>query len=203
MLASAALFAVFLLAGAVGGGGFAPDAAVLRNAAGWRQSWPRLASVEVGVTQLGSAVVTLTAAAVAAAWLTAVGRIRSAMAIAVTVIGGRMAVEGLKLLADRPRPAADGWAVSIHSLSFPSAHSANAMITWLALALIALPQRWRRPGLVAALAVAFAVGLTRPLLGVHWPTDVIGGWSFGAAWVLAAMIATDRSRAAASLEQQH
>lgn len=156
----------------------------------------------VAVTQLGSAIVTIGAMAIAAAWLAFVRRVRSAVALAVTVLAGRISVEGLKLLVDRPRPAADGWAVSIHSLSFPSAHSANAMITWLAVALIALPRRWRAVGIAAALAIALAVGLTRPFLGVHWPTDVIGGWSFGGAWVMAALIATDRSRAAA-LEEQH
>ena len=37
---------------------------------------------------------------------------------------------------------------------------------------------WRR------LLLTFLIGLSRPMLGVHWPSDVIGGWSFGALWVL-------------------
>ena len=43
----------------------------------------------------------------------------------------------------------------------------------------------RRPRAAVALALAFLIGLTRIYLGVHWTTDVIGGWSLGAAWAMA------------------
>ena len=37
---------------------------------------------------------------------------------------------------------------------------------------------------MAAALLALAIGATRPVLGVHWPTDVVGGWAFGLLWVL-------------------
>jgi undecaprenyl-diphosphatase len=44
--------------------------------------------------------------------------------------------------------------------------------------------RWRGLAVTGALLIAFLVGLSRVMLGVHWPSDVIGGWAFGALWVL-------------------
>ena len=66
------------------------------------------------------------------------------------------------------------------------------MILLLSLALIAAPEGHRRWAVIAALAGTFLVGITRPILGVHWPSDVIGGWSFGAAWVLAMLAVAER-----------
>jgi len=58
------------------------------------------------------------------------------------------------------------------------------MIVFLSLALLVAPRRFRKLAVAAALIGTAAVGITRPMLGVHWPSDVVGGWSFGAAWVL-------------------
>jgi undecaprenyl-diphosphatase len=75
--------------------------------------------------------------------------------------------------------------VEVHYQSFPSGHSANAMIVYVGLALLAFDDaRWRRWAVGAALALAFGVGISRPMLGVHWPSDVVGGWAFGAFWLL-------------------
>ena len=69
-------------------------------------------------------------------------------------------------------------------MSFPSGHAANSMITFLALALILAPARYRAAAIAAATAASVLIGSTRPLLGVHWPSDVVGGWAFGIAWVV-------------------
>jgi undecaprenyl-diphosphatase len=43
-----------------------------------------------------------------------------------------------------------------------------------------------RPALVAAVLLSLLIGISRVMLGVHWPSDVIGGWAFGVFWVLLA-----------------
>ena len=67
------------------------------------------------------------------------------------------------------------------------------MIFYLALALaLTAHQRWHRLVAAAALALSFFVGLSRVMLGVHWPSDVIGGWAFGMLWVLLTLKPAER-----------
>ena len=121
---------------------------------------------------------------IAVALLAYARRWRSAISLALIVLGGRIAVEALKLAIERPRPHFSPYPVEIASLSFPSGHAANSMITFLALALIVAPARYRAAAVAAATSASVLIGSTRPLLGVHWPSDVVGGWAFGIAWVV-------------------
>jgi membrane-associated phospholipid phosphatase len=86
--------------------------------------------------------------------------------------------------------------------SFPSGHSGNSMAVFAAIALIAVPRAWRRSALALAIAASIAIGLTRPYLGVHWPSDVVGGWALG---LLAAglAVAIGRRLGVSGLESQH
>ena len=110
---------------------------------------------------------------------------RAALLLGLVVLSGRIAVETLKILIDRPRPDFGPYPVTVSSLSFPSGHAANSMMTFLAMALILTPERSRRSAVAAAVVASIVIGSTRPFLGVHWTSDVIGGWAFGIAWVVA------------------
>jgi undecaprenyl-diphosphatase len=67
------------------------------------------------------------------------------------------------------------------------------MIFYLALALaLTRRTRWRHAAIGVALLIAFLTGLSRVMLGVHWPSDVIGGWSFGMLWVMLTLPSTQR-----------
>ncbi len=75
--------------------------------------------------------------------------------------------------------------VEVHYQSFPSGHAANSMIAYLAIAWLAFDDPvHRRWAVAAALLLSFLIGLSRPMLGVHWPSDVIAGWAFGLFWTL-------------------
>jgi undecaprenyl-diphosphatase len=178
--AAAALAAAFVALLLLGGPGSHTDRAVLIFA----QMDPLVPAARI-VTRLGDWWVHLLAGAVAALWLALRRRGRDALLLVAVFSGERLLVALLKLWFDRARPDPAGHEVAVHSMAFPSGHATNAMTLGLAFALI-LPRTFegRRRALPFALAFAFLVGATRPVLGVHWPSDVLGGWILGALWVV-------------------
>jgi membrane-associated phospholipid phosphatase len=107
-----------------------------------------------------------------------------ALWLALTIVSGRLAVEGLKLVMMRPRPPRLDWLEIVKSWSFPSSHSAGTMMTCLALALLFGRSRL---AMAAALLAALSIGWTRVALAVHWPSDVLAGWGFGLLWMGASL----------------
>ena len=101
--------------------------------------------------------------------------------------GGSVALnEGLKILIARARPTLVGMVYQPRGLSFPSGHSQSSMAFALGLALVywRLGGGRRRRVVVGLMALPLVVGLSRAYLGVHYPSDVVAGWSLGAFWVL-------------------
>ena len=84
-------------------------------------------------------------------------------------------------------------------MSFPSGHAASSAVVYLTIAGLAsqvTPNRVaRRYMLVAAIVLVGAIGCSRVYLGVHWPSDVLAGWSFGTLWALGWWLATAQARA--------
>ena len=148
---------------------------------------PALVPAALALTRLGNAYVLLPLSLLATllvAWRT--GR-HPALVYLILILSGRFLVELEKNVIGRARPDPTGRLDTVISLSFPNAHAANSMVAWLGLALVAAPARLRVPAVAAALILAFAVGLTRLVLAVHWPSDVIG-----AAWTLLVLRLAER-----------
>ncbi|WP_420140412.1 phosphatase PAP2 family protein [Sphingomonas sp.] len=114
------------------------------------------------------------------ALLALAGRRREALWLFATIASGRLLVEGLKGLIGRTRPDAAGRLVEVSSASFPSSHSAGAMLTVAAILAVLRPPP---PIAIVALSWPLLVGLSRLVLGVHWPSDVLAGWGFALLWV--------------------
>jgi undecaprenyl-diphosphatase len=130
-------------------------------------------------TTLGGLLVMGPVALACAGWLFWRRRGAEALWLILTIAIGRLVVEGVKLLVQRPRPPVADRLEWVTSWSFPSSHSAGTMMTGMALALL-----WDRPaGWMAASIAAIAIGWSRAALGVHWPSDVLAGWGFGMLWV--------------------
>ncbi len=135
----------------------------------------------------GIAVLTLLTCAVVA--FMALQRLWAAAGLlAAAVAGGMLTSTLLKLAFERPRPDLVPHGSFTSSASFPSGHSMMAAVVYLTLgALLArVEPDWRIKAFILSVAVALTllVGVSRVYLGVHWPTDVLAGWTIGAAWAL-------------------
>jgi len=112
-----------------------------------------------------------------------------AIYVAVAVASGSLASALLKAGFDRPRPDLVAHGQAVYTASFPSGHSMLSALVFLTLgALLAEAQKERGMRLYVlglAAGLALAVGVSRVYLGVHWPSDVLGGWAAGAGWALA------------------
>ncbi|MGW0613749.1 phosphatase PAP2 family protein [Streptomyces sp. NPDC002788] len=118
------------------------------------------------------------------------------LALAVTL--GALLQQCLKAAVDRPRPVWPDPVDSAHYSAFPSGHAMTAtvvcgLLLWLLHHHGVAPALWRAALAVAVVSVV-GVGLTRVWLGVHWPSDVVGGWLLGATVVAAAVWAHRRWR---------
>jgi undecaprenyl-diphosphatase len=140
------------------------------------------------ITALGGvAIITLTTLAVLG-FLLFVGKKRTAAIMLLATVGAMGVSSGLKELVDRQRPDLVTHGTQVYTASFPSAHSMQSAATYLTMgALLAQVQKRRRVKafiLSIALITTFLVGMSRIYLGVHWPTDVLGGWAAGAGWAI-------------------
>ncbi|MCS0600936.1 phosphatase PAP2 family protein [Streptomyces sp. LP11] len=121
-----------------------------------------------------------------AAWWTALW-------LAVTCALATLVQQVVKAAVDRPRPVWPDPVDSAHYAAFPSGHAMTAtvvagLLLWLLHRHGAGRAVWRTAVAVALVSVP-GVGVTRVWLGVHWPSDVVGGWLFGALLVALAVVA--------------
>ena len=115
----------------------------------------------------------------------------TALWLALTVALGSMLQQALKAAVDRPRPVWPDPVDSAHYSAFPSGHAMTAtvvcgLLLWLVHHRGAGPALWHT-ALWSAVISVLGVGVTRVWLGVHWPSDVVGGWLLGAALVAGAV----------------
>jgi undecaprenyl-diphosphatase len=164
------------------GTGTADRAALDALYTGGDSVWTTFARI---VTRLGDPDLLLIVSALAALLLIVRRHMHPALLFVGISLSGRGLVDLQKWWIARPRPDAHVHLVGTRTDSFPSGHASSSVMVWMTLALL-IPReaRCRRPALVAAALVAVLVGLSRPMLGVHYPSDVIAGWSFGLFWIL-------------------
>lgn len=127
----------------------------------------------------------LIAVAVVALWWR--GARSLAVWVAAASVLSSLLQQGIKAAVDRERPQWPDPVDSAHYAAFPSGHAMTATVScglllWLLHRHGAGPRMWRT-ALAAAWVSVLGVGITRLYLGVHWPSDVLGGWLLGAALV--------------------
>jgi undecaprenyl-diphosphatase len=124
-------------------------------------------------------------------------RIREAVVFALAIIGASLWTTFVKVAIARPRPP--GITLTEFSgYSFPSGHTLNSTVTYGLIALVAWRTgwpRWMRVAIVIGLSVLVVlIGCSRIALGVHYPSDVLGGWLAGIGIVAAAAALTPPGR---------
>lgn len=162
------------------------DATFARAMQGFR--FPAAVSAMALFTHLGDTVWGLLLTAGIGAWLWWRGRREDAVYVVGATLTAILFNTAVKEIVYRTRPSAMLAAVPLPiSPSFPSGHAVFGIVLFGTLAVAALSElglTWKGLGLAAALClVGVLLGWSRLYLGVHWVTDVVGGWMVGTAWV--------------------
>ncbi|WP_174286343.1 phosphatase PAP2 family protein [Sphingomonas bacterium] len=176
---------------------FAFDRAIITGLRAWGgPAW--LPSLAIDVTALGSPPVLAILVAVVAGLLLVTGRARTAIITMVACASGGAVVSLVKIDIARPRPTLVPHLVPAAHASFPSGHAAGSAIVYMTLAALATrltdDRAVHRYIVGIAVLLVAAIGCSRVYLGVHWPSDVMAGWSFGTLWALGWWWATARMR---------
>jgi undecaprenyl-diphosphatase len=149
--------------------------------------WLHLAAADI--TAFGSVTGLTVLVALIAGFFAAFRRYREAMILIAAPASGSLVSQALKHFFGRERPPAVLHSVEVMNPSFPSGHAMLSAVVYLTLAVLIARfsdrKRVKAYSLFAGVAMTLMVGSSRVYLGVHWPSDVLAGWSLGAAWALA------------------
>ncbi|MFE0680584.1 phosphatase PAP2 family protein [Streptomyces sp. NPDC058961] len=190
-LVCGALLAVLVAATATAHGApFGVDAWMHGWALGHRPPWVR--NLAVAVTVTGSGVPAYALAALGGALATCANRWLGALLGMVALASAQVPRIVLASVLARPRPPGAGWAWSASGWAMPSGHTTTSLVVAILLTFAAHRRargRWRPVLLTLPVVWAAAVGVSRIVLGMHWPSDVAAGWLLAACWAgLAALV---------------
>jgi undecaprenyl-diphosphatase len=158
-----------------------PDQPALPRGPRW------VAEVGRDITAMGSNVVLALIVAAVAGFLRLQGQQKTMWLVLLAVLSGVVLSQLLKRGFARPRPDFVPHAATM-TQSFPSGHSMHSAVVYLSLGALLAQREPRRKVkayyLGVALCLTFLVGISRVYLGVHYPTDVLAGWTVGLVWAV-------------------
>ena len=147
-------------------------------------STPALDRAMVHITNFGGIEVIIGATLVTALILYLLHR-RKAVPILLIGVGGTAIINtALKLSFHRMRPSLWAPIITEKSFSFPSGHAMMSSALALSTVLLLWQTRWRWTAVTIGALYVVAIGFSRLYLGVHYPTDVLAGWTVSFIWIL-------------------
>jgi undecaprenyl-diphosphatase len=150
------------------------------------------------ISFLGKPIFLFFAVGLPVCWMARAGAWKLATFLAVTCVVGGLVDTVVKVGVGRPRPDVEEPILTAFGQSFPSGHSMQAVVCYGALLLVFLPvvpDRWRWAAVSATATLILLIGASRLSLGVHYVSDVLGGYVLGAAWLTASVAAFEIWRA--------
>jgi undecaprenyl-diphosphatase len=139
------------------------------------------------VSFFGSTAFLFTIVTAAVLWLLLRRERRLAVFLAAVCAGGALINIAVKAAVGRPRPDLDEPVATALGKSFPSGHSMSSLICFGALLVVFLPfvpRAWRQATVAVTAVLVLAIGFSRMVLGVHFLSDVLGGFVLGTAWLV-------------------
>jgi undecaprenyl-diphosphatase len=115
----------------------------------------------------------------------------AAWTLPIAIVGAGVIIQSVKLLVHRPRPSFFTPLLHEAGYSFPSGHSLIAMVVYGLLGYFAL-NLFRNEGArllirIVTVVIVVLIGVSRVYVGVHYPTDVLAGWTAGVPWLIACL----------------
>jgi undecaprenyl-diphosphatase len=179
-----------------------PLTALDESAAVWTNRRVRDDELLIGamhvISFLGKPIFLLFAVGLPGLWLLRHGAHKLVIFLVVTCVGGGIVDTAVKVAVGRTRPQVDEPIVEAFGNSFPSGHSMSSLVCYGALLVVFVPllsPTARRWAIAGAIALVLAIGASRLVLGVHYISDVAGGYALGAAWLLASVAVFETWRA--------
>lgn len=144
---------------------------------------PFLDTLFVTITTLGSAGAVITFIILILIYLIRSNHHRDAWFLVAAAGGTALLNTIFKLLFHRTRPSLWQQIITEKGYSFPSGHAMISCSLALTVMILCWPTRWRKPAIIGGTMYFVLVGISRLYLGVHYPSDVLGGWCVSVAWI--------------------
>lgn len=157
---------------------------------------PLLDQVMIAFTSFGEPVVLFVVSLILGVGLLVLKRQAEAITLAVAAGGAGVLNYLLKDLFARDRPVLWDRVVDVRHYSFPSGHATMSLVLYGLIGYLLASQfgRWRGLIFGTTLFIIAIIGFSRLYLGVHWPTDVVGGYASGLVWLIACILSLEVGR---------
>lgn len=144
------------------------------------------------VTHFGDVIVVMALSLLLMQLLYFRGQYKSMIQVVFALVGGAVLNIVFKILFARDRPELWQLLAEESTYSFPSGHSLMTAVLAVTVIFLFWGSRYRTAVVISGMVYVATIGLTRLYLGVHYPTDVLAGWSMGAAWAICSALLVSR-----------